>query len=88
MLYILVNLSIAIATAHEHCSELQITPESEEIIISTNIFYKIQLNFTYCDFILSLSTVLHGIYHHKHHSYEFQTFLCVKFLFKPLMQLL
>ena len=45
-------------------------------------FYKIQLNFTYCDFIQCLNTVLHGS-DYKYNFYEFQTFLFVTILFKP-----
>ena len=44
-------------------------------------FYKITLNYTYCDFIYCQTTVLHGIYHHKYRLYEIQTFLLVTVLF-------
>ena len=40
-------------------------------------FYKIQFNFTYCNFIYCPSKVLHGIHHHKYRFYKFQTFLWV-----------
>ena len=68
-----VKISVSIVTGHTHSTNLKNFAKTNYKLV-TNVFYKIQLNYAYCDFIYCPATVLHGIYHNKYRLYEFKTF--------------
>ena len=75
-------MSITIVAAHCYSTDLKMSPN----LITRNrhlskYFYKIPVNYTYCDFTYCLTTVLLGKYHHKYRLHEFRKFLWVTILF-------
>ena len=72
-----VKMNVSIVTGHTLSTDLKISPK----LITRNChlskyFYKIPLNYTYCDFIYCLNTVLHKYIIIKSVYMNFKFFYC------------
>ena len=79
-----IKMSVSIVTGHLHSADFKIAPKRTTRNCHLNqYFYKIHVNYNYCDIVYCPNMVLQGIYHHKYRLYQFQTFLWVTMIFKP-----